>query len=129
MARDSGPDLDHIRDLAARLAALDPGPAAELGTEIAAAIATMSARVDALWQLISAIVESAGLSGPDASQPPADFVEALDDARRTGRRGVRLSIDGKEWVAALSQQAPAPDRASWSAIERIARESSDQDEM
>ena len=129
MARESGPDLDRIRDLAARLAALDPGPAAELGIEVAAAVASMSARIDALWQLISAIVESAGLSVPDASKPPADFVEAVDDARRTGRRGVRLSIDGKEWVAALSQQAPPPDRASWAAIERIARESSHQDEM
>jgi hypothetical protein len=129
MARESGPDLDQIRDLAARLAALDPGPAGELGTEVAAAIASLSTRIDALWQLISAIVESAGLSVPDASKPPPDFVEALDTARRTGRRGVRLSIDGKDWVAALSQQAPPPDRASWSAIERIARESSDQDEM
>ncbi len=129
MARESSPDLDQIRDLAARLAALDPGPAGELGTEVAAAIASLSARIDALWQLISAIVESAGLSVPDASKPPPDFVEALDAARRTGRRGVRLSIDGKEWVAALSQQAPPPDRASWSAIERIARESSGQDEM
>lgn len=129
MARDSGLDLDQILDLAARLAALDPGPAGELGTEVAAAIASLSARIDALWQLISAVVESAGLSVPDASKPPPDFVEALDAARRTGRRGVRLSIDGKEWVAALSQQAPPPDQASWSAIERIARESSDQDEM
>jgi hypothetical protein len=129
MAREPVPDLDHIRDLAARLAALDPGPAGELGAEVAAAIASLSARVDALWQLISAIVESAGLSVPDATKPPPDFVEALDTARRTGRRGVRLSIDGKEWVAALSQQVPAPDRASWSAIERVARESSDQDEM
>ena len=70
MARESGPDLDHIRDLAARLAALDPGPAAELGIEVAAAVASMSARIDALWQLISAIVESAGLSVPDAIKPP-----------------------------------------------------------
>ena len=132
-----GPDLDRIRDLAARLAALDPGPAAELAlqlTEVIAAQADDVARLssadsDALWQLISAIVESAGLGVPDASKPPADFVEALDDARRTGRHGVRLSIDGKDWVAALSQQAPPPDRASWSAIERIARESSHQDEM
>lgn len=129
MAREPAPDLDRIRDLAARLAALDPGPAAELGAEVAAAIASLSARVDALWQLISAIVESAGLSIPDGSKPPPDFVAALDTARRTGRRGVRLNIDGKEWVAALGQQAPAPDRASWSAIERITRESSDQDEM
>jgi hypothetical protein len=129
MAREPVPDLDRIRDLAARLAALDPGPAGELGSELAAAITSLSARVDSLWQLISAIVESAGLSGPDATKPPPDFAEALDTARRTGRRGVRLSIDGRDWVAALSQQVPAPDRASWSAIARIARESSDQDEM
>jgi hypothetical protein len=65
---------------------------------------------------------------PAASTPPPDFVAALDDARRTGRRGVRLSIDGRQWVAALSQQAPPADPAAWSAIERVAREASDQDE-
>jgi hypothetical protein len=129
MAGEPPPDLDRIRELAARLAALDPGPAGDLGTELAAAIAGLSGRIDALWQLISAVVESAGLSIPAASTPPPDFVQALTAARRTGRREVRLSIDGKEWVAALSQQAPAPDPASWSAIERIARASSDQDEM
>jgi len=74
-------------------------------------------------------VESAGLSVPAAGAPPPDFVRALESARTTGRRGVRLSIDGREWVAALSQQLPEADRASWSAIERLARESSDQDEM
>lgn len=129
MAREPVLDLDRVRELAARLAALDPGPAGDLGTELAAAVTSLSARIDALWQLISAVVESAGLSVPAASTPPPDFVRALAAARRTGRREVRLSIDGKEWVAALSDQVPAPDPASWSAIERIARESSDQDEM
>jgi hypothetical protein len=129
-------DLDRIRRLAAELAATGPGPAAELATELADALAGLSARIDALWQLISAVVESAGLSVPAAGAPPPDFVRALESARTTGppppttgRRGVRLSIDGREWVAALSQQLPEADRASWSAIERLARESSDQDEM
>jgi hypothetical protein len=134
-------DLDRIRRLAAELAATGPGPAAELATELADALAGLSARIDALWQLISAVVESAGLSVPAAGAPPPDFVRARASARTTGRpragppapttgrRGVRLSIDGREWVAALSQQLPEADRASWSAIERLARESSDQDEM
>src|ERR1700689_5251115 len=56
------PDLDHIRQLAARLAATGPGPAADLAVEIAAALSGLSGRIDALWQLISAVVESAGLS-------------------------------------------------------------------
>jgi hypothetical protein len=129
-------DLDRIRRLAAELAATGPGPAAELATELADALAGLSARIDALWQLISAVVESAGLSVPAAGAPPPDFVRPPPPAPparapppTTGRRGVRLSIDGREWVAALSQQLPEADRASWSAIERLARESSDQDEM
>jgi hypothetical protein len=102
-------DLDRIRRLAAELAATGPGPAAELATELADALAGLSARIDALWQLISAVVESAGLSVPAAGAPPPDFVRARESA--------------------LSQQRPEADRASWSAIERLARESSDQDEM
>lgn len=129
MPGDSGPDLDRIRELAAELAAASPGPAGELAVELAAAIASLSGRIDSLWRLISTIVESAGLSIPVPSGPPSEFVQAVAGARRSGRRGVRLSIDGREWVAALSQDAPAPDAASWPAIERIARESSDQDEM
>ena len=122
-------DLERIREIAAALAAEGPGSAADLATEVAAALVALSARIDAIWQLITAVVESAGLIVPQASTPPADFVQALATARRTGRRGVRLSIDGKEWVAALSQQVPSPDPASWSAIERLARQSADQDEM
>jgi hypothetical protein len=107
-------------------------------SELADAIASLSARVDALWQLISAVVESAGLAVPNPAvasstvpspAPPPDFVQALAAARKTGRREVRLSIDGREWVAALSRQPPEPDPASWSAIERLARGAEDQDEM
>jgi len=105
-------------------------------SELADAIASLSARVDALWQLISAVVESAGLAVPAVPgptmpdpAPPPDFVQALAAARQAGRRGVRLTIDGKEWVAALGQRPPEPDPASWSAIERLARGAEDQDEM
>jgi hypothetical protein len=202
------PDLERIRRLAAELAATDPGPGAALAAELAEALAGLSGRVDALWQVISAVVTSAGLGGPAETTRPersgaelaqadlaqtqlaqtqlaqtqpgqtqpahsdltqavsaqADFARAMASARRTGQRGLRLSIDGTEWVAALSQQAPgqprlsqqAPgqpplsqqepdrqgpdrpspsqpqlpadtDRAAWSVIERLARESSGQD--
>jgi hypothetical protein len=108
-------------------------PAPDRICELADAIASLSARVDALWQLISAVVESAGLAVPSPTTPgpapPPDFVQALAAARKTGRRDVRLSIDGKAWVAALGQQPPEPDPASWSAIERLARQAEDQDEM
>jgi hypothetical protein len=206
------PDLERIRRLAAELAATDPGPGAALAAELAEALAGLSGRVDALWQVISAVVTSAGLGGPAETTRPersgaeleqadlaqtqlaqtqpgqtqpahsdltqavsaqADFARAMASARRTGQRGLRLSIDGTEWVAALSQQAPgqprlsqqapgqpplsqqapgqpplsqqAPDRqspdrpspsqpqlpadtdrAAWSVIERLARESSGQ---
>jgi hypothetical protein len=136
MEHGSEPDLARLRQLAGTLSATEPGPASEFATEMADAIESLSARfdglsvrVDALWQLISAIVESAGLSDPAAAAPPQEFVQALASARSTGRRGVRLSIDGQDWVAALSQNPPAPDPASWSAIRRIARQAEDQDEM
>jgi hypothetical protein len=132
----SQPELDRIRRLAGLMAASDPGPAGDLAGELAAAVAALSvkveglsARVDGLWQLISAVVEAAGLGDPAGTAPPPEFVQALASARRTGRRGVRLSIDGKDWVAALSQQPPEPDPASWAAIERIARQAGYQDEM
>jgi hypothetical protein len=134
MDRSSPPDLERIRQLAAELAATDAGQAGQLGAALAEAVASLSDRIDALWQLISAVVESAGLSSPAASPAdpanpaPAEFVQALNAARATGRRGVRLSIDGKEWVAALSQHPPAAENEAWSAIERLARKS-DQDEM
>lgn len=152
MDREDQPELERIRRLAAELAAADPGPAGALATELAAALASLSARVDALWQLISAVVASAGLAGPLETSNPgtrdpappgltgpaseADFARAVASARSTGQRGLRLSVDGREWVAALSPEAPslqAPgqqaaawqrpdtDRAAWSAIERLAR--------
>jgi hypothetical protein len=141
------PDLNRIPELARERATTDSGAACERATtdsgaaceppgELADAVAALaarvdglSARVDALWRLISAVVESAGLRAPDADGPPADFVAAVEDARSTGRRGVRLNIGGRQWVAALSQQPPTPDPASWSAIERVARQAGDQDEM
>jgi hypothetical protein len=128
------PDLTRIRELARQLAETDCCAAGELAGELAGAVADLaatvgglSARVDALWQLISAVVESAGLGAP--SGPRAEFEAAVEHARSAGRRDVRLNVDGRQWVAALSQQPPAPDRASWSAIERLARQAGDQDEM
>jgi hypothetical protein len=143
MDRVSQPDIDRIRRLAAQLAAADAGAAGELAIEVADALISLSeqvdalaARVDGLWRLISAVVESAGLgtlaSGAASvragSAPPPEFVQALDEARATGRRGVRLSIDGQEWVAALSQQPPAPDGESWAVIERLARQTAKWDD-
>lgn len=135
MDRAGQPDLERIRQLASELAQADSGPAGQLAGELAEAVVGLSDRVDALWRLIAAVIESAGLAAPASSTPssggvaPTDFVQALNNARATGRRGVRLSIDGREWVAALSQQPPAADGASWAAIERLTRESADQDEM
>jgi hypothetical protein len=150
--RDSQPDLERIRQLASELGATDPGPAGALAAELAEALAGLSARIDALWELISAIVASAGLGGPAETTPTdlaqADFAQAVARARKTGQRGVRLSIDGREWVVALGQptlsqptlgqpslghqppgqQPPGADQAAWAAIERLARESSDQDD-
>ncbi len=125
----SQPDIQRLRRRASELARADPGPAAELASALTEVVAGLSDRVDALWQLISAVVESAGLSRPASATAPPEFVEALNDARATGRRGVRLSIDGKEWVAALSAQPPAADGAAWAALERLTRDSGDQDEM
>lgn len=127
------PEADRIRELARQLAETDAA-AGQLAGELADAVAALtetvgglSARVDALWQLISAVVESAGLSAPDG--PRAEFEAAVERAHSTGRRDVRLNVDGRQWVAALSQQPPRPDRASWSAIERLARQAGDQDEI
>ena len=130
MDRHGPPDLERIRRLAAELAAADTGPAAELALALAEAVTGLSDRVDALWQLISAVVESAGLSSPagstadPAEQAPAEFVQALAGARSTGRRGVRLSIDGQDWVAALGSQPPSTGPEAWTALSRLARENS-----
>jgi hypothetical protein len=130
------PDLERIRRLAAELAASDPGPAGQLAAEVAESLADLSARVDALWQLISAVVTAAGLGLPaEAARPrgttadadqQAEFARAIASARMAGKRGLRLSIDGREWVAALSEQASG--QPAWSALERLARESSAQDD-
>jgi hypothetical protein len=138
MDKTSPPDLDRLRELAAELAATDTSLAGQLACALAEAFADLSDRVDALWQLISAVVESAGLSAPatspagpaspaPASPAPAAFVQALTAARATGRRDVRMSVDGREWVAVLSQHPPVAEQEAWSAIERLARKS-DQDE-
>jgi hypothetical protein len=133
MDKISPADLERLRQLAAELAATDAGPASQLACALAEAFADLSGRVDALWQLISAVVESAGLSAPatspadPASPAPAPFVQALNAARATGRRGVRMSVDGREWVAVLSEHPPVAEQDAWSAIERLARKS-DQDE-
>jgi hypothetical protein len=130
MERSSQPDLNRIRQLASELAAADVGTTSQLVGALAETVVGLSERVEGLWQLISAIVESAGLDAPSASGPPSEFTQALASARSSGRRGVRLTIDGKEWVAALSQQqTPTADPVAWSAIQRLARESSDQDDM
>jgi hypothetical protein len=132
-------DVDRIRRLAAQLSVTDPGPGSALAAELAEAVAGLSARVDALWQLISEVVASAGLAGPadaDSDGARADFTRAMTSARRTGQHGLHLRIDGREWVAALSQESPGqggqhlpdPDQAAWSAIERLARESSAHDD-
>jgi hypothetical protein len=157
--REDLPELERITRLAAELAATDPGPGGALATELAEALASLSARVDALWQLISAVVASAGAVDPVETSDPgtrapgppgrtgpaagADFARAVASARRTGQRDLRLSIDGREWVAALSpetpsrqapgqqaaaRQRPDADQAAWSAIERLARESKGQDD-
>jgi hypothetical protein len=135
----NAPDVDQIRRLAAQLAISNPGPGSALATELAEALAGLSARVDALWDVISAVVASAGLDGPaEADSARADFAAAVASARRTGHHGLQLRIDGREWFAALSQespdeqpqdrQRPDPDQAAWPAIERLARESSARDD-
>jgi hypothetical protein len=142
-------ELARIRQLADELARIDTGPAAELATALAEAVLELTARVDALWQLIAAVVESAGLSASAPAAPalaapaiaappgragqssasPPEFAEALRSARAAGRRGIRLTIDGREWVAALSKPDAAADDGAWAALERLARDAADQDEM
>jgi hypothetical protein len=128
----SGPsgedDLERVRRLAADLAGSDPGPAGELACALADAVAGIAGRVDALWQLITSVVQAAELSGPApaAGPPPAEFVRAVTAPRRAGTRGVRLSIDGKQWVAAISQDQPPADPAgAWAALERLTRAADD----
>jgi hypothetical protein len=132
-------DLERIRQLARDLADSDPGPAGELACALADAVVSIAGRVDALWQLITAVVESAGLSmpegsapegsAPDGSAPPAEFVQALTAARGTGVHGVRLNISGRQWVAAISQDQPPDDPArAWAALKRLAEAADGQDD-
>jgi hypothetical protein len=131
--RPEGADLERVRQLAQDLADSDPGPAGELACALAEAVVGIAGRMDALWQLITAVVEAAGLSMPadisPGSDPPSEFVRALTSARGSGVKGVRLSISGKEWVAAISQDQPPADPArAWAALERLTKATGDQDD-
>lgn len=128
-ARDQGADLQRVRQLARDLADSDPGPAAELACALAEAVLGIADRMDALWQLITAAVETAGLDVPEGTSPPAEFVQALTSAPSSGVKGVRLSIGGKQWVAAVSQDQPPADPArAWAALERLTQAAEDQDD-
>ncbi len=132
MSAQDQPDLDRIAALARALAASDSGPAAELGCALADAVAVLSRRVDALWQVIDAALAAAGLgpgerpedrppaTGPATGPaPPAELVRALT-APQDFDQGIRLSIDGKDWVAAISPDARAADpSAAWAALQRL----------
>jgi hypothetical protein len=126
-------ELERIRQLARDLADRDPGPAAELACALADAVAGLAGRVDGLWRLITAVVESAGLveaagpAGPGASAPPAEFLQAVSSPRGTSDRALRLNINNKEWVAAISQDQPPADPArTWAALERLTKDIDDQ---
>jgi hypothetical protein len=69
-----------------------------------------------------------GRAGESSASPP-EFAEALRSARAAGRRGIRLTIDGREWVAALSKPDTTADDSAWAALERLARDAGNQDEM
>jgi hypothetical protein len=142
--------LERIRLLARDLAASDPGPAADLGSALVAELELMAGRVDAiaarldgLWQLITAVVESAGLAGAAGSPgpaeaaggsggpdgPPPEFLQAVSAPRRAGDRALRLNLNNREWVAAISQDEPPADPArTWAALERLTRDVDEQDD-
>lgn len=126
-------DLERIRQLAKDLADSDPGPAGELACALADAVAGIAGQLDGLCRLITAVVESAGLveaAGPGGSAgsvPPAEFLQAVSSPRGVRDRALRLSINDKEWVAAISQDQPPADPASaWAALERLTKEIDDQ---
>jgi hypothetical protein len=134
-------ELARVRRLASELAAADAGPAAELACALADVVLRVADRVDALWQLIAAVVSAAdparagtGASGnggvgngPPGNGPPVEFLQALTSARGSGHAGVRLSLAGSEWVAAVSQdQRSADPAAAWAALERLAQSAGDQ---
>lgn len=137
-ARDGDPsvELARVRRLASELAAADAGPAAELACALADVVLRVADRVDALWQLIAAVVSAAdpasagtGASGNGGvgNGPPVEFLQALTSARGSGHAGMRLSLAGGEWVAAVSQdQRPADPAAAWAALERLAQSAGDQ---
>jgi hypothetical protein len=133
--REMPPELARIRQLANELAEVDSGQAGELARALADAVLVLADRVDGLWQLIAAVVAAADqpadrppIAGQElpAGPPPAEFLQALAAGRRPGRgaghRGIRLSIGGREFVAAIStEQRPADPAGAWSALERLAR--------
>jgi hypothetical protein len=122
--RSSAGDLDRIRRLASELAAADSGPAGELGCALAEAVVGIAGRVDALWDLIVAVVGAAGTSAAASEPPPAEFLQALTSARGPGHQGVRLNIAGQDWVAAVSPDGrPADPARAWAALERLATSS------
>lgn len=121
-------ELERIRQLARDLAESDPGPAGEFACALADAVTSIAGRVDGLWRLITAVVESAGLveaAGPavtGGSAPPAEFLQAVSSARGSSDRALRLNINNKEWVAAISQDQPPADPArTWAALERLTK--------
>jgi hypothetical protein len=132
--RELTPELARIRQLAREVAAADSGPAGELACALADAVLVMADRVDGLWQLIAAVVAAAdppagrpaaaGREVP-AGPPPAEFLQALAAGRAggpdAGHRGIRLSIGGRQFVAAISpEHSPADAASAWSALERLA---------
>jgi hypothetical protein len=121
-------DLERLSQLARALADSEPGPAGELACALADAVTGIASRVDALWRLIATVVETAGISVPETKSPPVEFLQALAAPRSTQNRGVRLSIDGREWVAAISKdRLPADPAIAWAALERLTRATDDQE--
>jgi hypothetical protein len=119
--RDGDPDLERIRQLASELAAADEGPAGELACALADAVLVIADRVDALWQLIAAVVSAAGPTAA-GDAPPPEFLQAMTSARGSGPRGVWLNIAGQDWAAAISSGTrPADPADAWAALERLAR--------
>jgi hypothetical protein len=114
-------ELARVRWLASELAAADSGPAAELGGALADVVVHIADRVDALWQLIAAVVSAADPAAAGTA-PPAEFLQALASARGSGHAGLRLSLAGRDWVAAVNQeQRPADPVRAWAALERLAQ--------
>jgi hypothetical protein len=125
--------LERLSQLAHEVADGDPGPAGDLACALADEVIGLAGRVDALCRLIITVVETAGIQVPGseaggADAPPPEFVQALAARRGTGHRGVRLSIDGTEWVAAISQDKPPADPGrAWAALRRLTTEADHQD--